>query len=289
MLLFEIGVEWKQSGRQFTGSLVTSHECSVGVLGESDILKLLGVPSFLLLPGFLMIATFIALRKYLESGKNILLDAKTPEFWLFAITLSLLTALLYPHITGLFGVQRDYLKGYGVRDVFQVWMGSILLGFLFWALFVGVINIYAHMKNLQKKRYSFSENDSPITYLQKLSHANVAFPLKQADVQSNTGTGERYFVIEEIREEGCYWVSPIIRCEWIGSMNDASQRKLKDQLNDANNPKALAKIFEKGKKDHRIKVTWKGSASIKHPKKIDEDKIKIRDDLSPRNCFEYKD
>jgi hypothetical protein len=57
LLLFEVAIEWKKAGRPRTGKAIATHQVEVGILGESEILTVLGVPSFLVLPGFLMTMT----------------------------------------------------------------------------------------------------------------------------------------------------------------------------------------------------------------------------------------
>lgn len=55
LLAFEIELKWQEEGQKQESTLIASHEVDVGVFGESEILTLLGVPAFFLLPGFLLL------------------------------------------------------------------------------------------------------------------------------------------------------------------------------------------------------------------------------------------
>ncbi|MSV35695.1 MAG: hypothetical protein EXQ47_08875 [Bryobacterales bacterium] len=54
---FELRAEWDALGHHESRTLVVNQDATVGVFFESEILKALGVPSFLLLPGCLFIFT----------------------------------------------------------------------------------------------------------------------------------------------------------------------------------------------------------------------------------------
>jgi len=76
-------------------------DVNVAVLGESDILKFLGIPSLLFLPGLLMLATWRflwSLRKSSDEIAKYPLQWNTADFWIISIALSLATAWLYPFL-----------------------------------------------------------------------------------------------------------------------------------------------------------------------------------------------
>ena len=56
-VVFDVEAEWTNGGHRYTRHLMVNKEVNVGVFFESDLLKALGVPSFLLLPGCLFLFT----------------------------------------------------------------------------------------------------------------------------------------------------------------------------------------------------------------------------------------
>ena len=80
-----------------------------------DLLKFLGIPSLLFLPGVLMLITwrFLALRgKSDEEAKQYKPQWNTSDFWVIAVALSLITALTYPWLTVLVLTNsRNFLVG----------------------------------------------------------------------------------------------------------------------------------------------------------------------------------
>src|SRR5262249_30879588 len=86
LLIFNVKLETDRGKRDF---LVT-REVTVGVLGESDVLKLLGVPSLLLLPGFLFMSSYLLLWRWkllrLDSNTTPPVEEKSSGFWLLSIT-----------------------------------------------------------------------------------------------------------------------------------------------------------------------------------------------------------
>jgi hypothetical protein len=126
LLVFEVQATWNEAGVTRSGSIIAKHDFDVGLLGTAELQTLLtaaGVPTFLLAPGFLIVVVFVMLWN-LSSTSHIPLDLTKPEFWSIAVLLSMLAAVAYPHLTL---PSRNYLDGYGLRDVFNVWVGSFLV------------------------------------------------------------------------------------------------------------------------------------------------------------------
>jgi hypothetical protein len=128
LLVFQIGIQWQDEGQLQTGNLVAHQVVQVGVLGSSEILTLLGIPSFLFLPGFLALIT-IRLLWQLSTKKpaeDYPLKTLSPEFGLIAVSLSGIAAFLYPPITQWFThVRRDYLVRYDLSDIVHIWLASV--------------------------------------------------------------------------------------------------------------------------------------------------------------------
>ena len=133
LLLIKVPLSWQHNGELQRGTLAATQGVEVGVLGESDILTLLGVPTLLLLPGFLIIFTMRLgwlLGKSAEEKKEFPLSPLKIDFWFFAIITSLVAAAVYPLATTILGNPRDFLQGYGLIDIYYIFTGSVLFGVL---------------------------------------------------------------------------------------------------------------------------------------------------------------
>ena len=120
LLLVAVDLAWTEENRPLTATLISKYEFDVGVLGDSEFLVPVGVPSFLLLPGFLMIMFFAMPRNRFGGTDKLKLEVKSAEFWSIAVVLSLLYLLCYRVFT-----QRNLLEGYGLKDVYSVWLSLI--------------------------------------------------------------------------------------------------------------------------------------------------------------------
>jgi hypothetical protein len=118
-LVFDVHFAWSEDGKQL-GNIIVTQEVKVGVLGESEILTVLGLPSFLILPGFLMLVTIrllwnLGIVKSPEPIGEFPLQVEKPDFWVVSITISGIVAVLYPLFT-----KRNYLDSYGLKDIIVI-------------------------------------------------------------------------------------------------------------------------------------------------------------------------
>jgi hypothetical protein len=292
LLLLELGIHWEKWGQPFSGTLLASQKLSVGVLGESDILKLLGVPTFLFLPGFLMAAAFMALWKFVSPKKAPALEAKSTEFWLIAITLSLLAAPAYSFITRWFGSPRNYLVAYGMRDVFWVWIGSIGVAAFVWLVITGSMGLMARWKASKHAQRTFSEDDSPVEVLRKLALNGLGFSLTAVDVTVGS-TKQQYLLLEQRREgQTEAWISPPIVWEWRGTRTVEFASQFMKQLDQVKNADALADLIERGcGKGNDVKmldVSWKYTGEHPVKKKLDGANVTVREDIGEIRMVEEK-
>lgn len=249
LILFKVGLSWRSGGRELSGIQVASHELDVGVLGESEILTALGVPTFLVLPGFLMVVTFGLLWKVVPSPsgqarKDFPLAAKSPELWLVAISLSILAAAVYPLITGGLGDRRSYLEGYDLVDVIRVWMGSILIALVAFLVMhsVGRWQAAQQRKREEERRKSvFSPGDDPLSVLRKLKLQGAPVYRERADVKLD-GRVRRAFLLR--RDGDRYWIAPGIELVGMDQADAAARRDVEDQLTQNGDPGILAGLIE---------------------------------------------
>ncbi|MCX6564163.1 MAG: hypothetical protein NTU60_11250 [Candidatus Aminicenantes bacterium] len=286
VLYFETKLAWERAGQLRSGRLVTTHRLKAGVLGESDLLKVLGVPSFLLLPGFLVVTTFLALWSGVKPKKATQLDAKSARFWLFAITLSLFAAPLYPVITDLFGRARNYLIAYGLRDIFWVWTGSLLAGVLGWLICIGVMEGADRRKRRQRARSVPSEDDAPLEILEKLRRLGLGLCLQQADVHLEGLPEQRYFLVGSVPEGGKdLWIIPAILLKWTDSALQDDRVEF-TRLVDAGDIRGLGYfIQERTGTENRIgtiTLRWDPPGGAR---KADLGRIKVRENLPSSNII----
>ncbi len=267
-ILFEVFVEWNRSGRSWSGSVIRSHTVELGVLGESDIVKLVGAPSFLLLPGFLVVATYLLLHNRILPRKPIQLDVKTPDFWILAVSLSILAIALYGLFTG-----RNVLARYGLSDILNMWTGAIVVGLVIWAIALTYRRQVAHTQIP-------SESDLPIDVLRKLANNKLGFYLPQVDVLAGQQT-RRYLAsmpVQDTPDE--IWALPLITFSWTPQATEDFKRRFIDQLDRDHEAKMMVEQIKTGQVNGMLTVRWEtgdGPVRIKTGA--------IRKDLAPRRLI----
>jgi hypothetical protein len=266
LLLYQVAFQSERGGRTRAGKAIATHEVQVGVLGESDILTALGVPSFLLLPGFLMLVTAGLLWRFVPARSgDFPLKAKDAEFWLLAITLSLLAAGVYPLATGWAGGARNYLEGYGLRDVMWVWCGSVVLAAVGYLAAIGGLNIQHRLASWYRGRVKPSPTDGPIVVLQKLHRQDLGVRLPRVKVEVG-GEVQQGFLLEP-QAEGQQWlrVGPNIVVKWLPGASRDLRRKVGEQLEADRGAGELGKLLEDGERQGVLQVNWKPTGKLKGP------------------------
>jgi hypothetical protein len=124
-------------------SVVASTTFTVDVFAESDILKSIGVPIFLLLPGVIVVVTAWFLIRTLPPWRKVAhgvnigdVVSKATATAILGLAVSLVVALVYPFLTDWIypGEGRDYVKAYGFRDFYYVIGYSFFIALLVWAV-----------------------------------------------------------------------------------------------------------------------------------------------------------
>lgn len=242
LLLFNVGADWTEEGSKRSGSTIVKYEFDAGVLGSSAMLAAVGVPSFLLLPGFLMIVLFVMLWNHVSKRTEIPLNLKSGEFWCLAILLSLTTALIYPFLT-----HRNYLKGYNFRDVYWLWFGCAGLAVIVWLIVVGYLKWAQSSKEKKERSRTFSTSDSPVAALRKLALNGQGFELEQVRVRLGDSDVQA-FLLHKGGTGEANWVAPNIGVIPPADEGDASAgtaAALEAQLKQVNAPALLADLIEK--------------------------------------------
>ncbi len=202
-------LEWIDAGATRKGTLSAAQTLPVGVFGESDLLKAVGVPSFLFLPGFLLLAIFHALWTRVSPKKVLDPPLSVAETALISVSLSLLAPLLYWLITG-----RNYLRGYGVQDIVMVWFGSILVAALAWAGITGAKALWArHEKKVADAiatERTPTKEDSPVQMLKRMQvHGSVMPPVQVTATLANS-QARAFLLMVPSADNPEAWVGPPI-------------------------------------------------------------------------------
>ena len=245
LFVFDALVGWTADGLAGKAHFVALHQAKVGITGASDILTLLGVPSFLLVPGLLvLIAWTLPWRAGLfrdpAASRDFIVDAKTPEYWALAITLSIPFAFLFPLVGGV-----DYLNGdYGLRDIVSIWLVALGVGFGLYVLSVGFV----------RRLISLTADNDPraVIFRLGLRLRPVALPrFVFAEGQAYTA-----FLLERRRGRGEVWLCPRI----LVSVNDDAPNggQIAKEVTEA---RSLWRLFRVLRRHRRhVKEDWERTA-----------------------------
>jgi len=245
LLLFKIALRWREAGVIRTAHLIRTHEISVGVFGESDILTVLGVPSLLLLPGFLVLVTAGILwrarviRLKQDAGEFSFQPTK-PDFWVLAISLSIGLAFVFR------AAGHSYLGRYGLGDVIVVWVTSILIGALFYL--TGASIRFRWVLNRTP-----SEGDEPPAVLRKAARLGLGVSMPRAEL-TDGAKDQRVYVLK--RNGDSVWVTAGVRVIWQAGAPETFQNEIAAELKASGNAKTLAILLGRGKRKKYLIPVW---------------------------------
>jgi len=251
LLLYELPVTRNWKGRADTYILVGSQTVKVGVLGETELSLLLAVPILLFLPGFLAIVTanlWWLYRKPAEQKDRFPLKAKTEQFWVVAILISILATGLYPSWTWLIlhGHSRNYLYGYGLVDLLLAWFLGCLLGTLAYWAYESWLHAYP------KIRYP-NESTPPLQVLKKLSHFDRKVFQHYYSCQQPQGN---FFLLHNKNDSLAeWWLGSEIRIRRQDNLTPELEKQISNQLNVQGDLKILIPLLETALQQGTITLT----------------------------------
>jgi hypothetical protein len=278
LLLFEVDLAWRQGGVAYADNLIVTHPIQIGILGESELLTILAVPSFLFLPGFLMVLTVGLLWKLSAREEEFPLKSNTPEAWLVAITLSILVAFVYPWATEqLSGVRRDYLQGYGLTDILFVWFSAIVAAAVAYVAAVGGHNLFGRARRYltaaHTARHTPGRGDDPLTILEKLARQGLGVYRERATIRMD-GVAQTAFLLQPRPAAAeIVWLGPAIIVAWEDNADLTLRREVEGQLNEGGNAETLAALLAQGRCNGNLSVSWRKSKYLNGPEPISSDKI----------------
>lgn len=251
LLLFAAQLRWSDGDQFQTARVVTTQQTQVGVVGESAVLTLLGVPSFLLIPGFLIVLTIATLWKFRKpvGAGDFPLEVGKPDFWVIAITISIAVAFIYPHAGGV-----DYLSGtYGLQDVVWIWVASLVIGSV-------VYGIYTGWRSLRQAWRVPTENDSQPTIVAKVARQRLELQLPRYAFGQGASAYTGFLIQPRQAGAANVWFAPRILVSV--KENVADGQKLLKTLEAENNPKRLAKMLHQRR--HDLTFAWEAGGGPSH-------------------------
>lgn len=256
-LVFAVPVAWTPpGGAERRGTAFAHLEIQVGVLGESEILTAMSVPSLLLLPGVLMLLAFAFVLGLAERDAGIAKDPKDLQFWMIAITLSIV-------VGGVAWVlDWRYLDlGYGVLDVAALWLLSVGLG-------AGTAAVALYV--LQKIRAARlpSRDDDPLTTLEKIARrgqGSVLPTVTYQPVQNKQLPSVRLWRDEDSDK---VWIMPQIRYRWTGQPAQDQLKRLWEALEEAERlPKVIKELAAS------LELKYAEVEGLTGPRAVGQDKL----------------
>jgi hypothetical protein len=261
LLVCNVLVAWGDRDAR-TRTITVTKPVEVGVLGESAVLKVFGVPSFLFIPGILVMAAWGLLWKWKvlrtnqdpdEFPLDFTQKPTDPQYWVVAVTLSIVIIIAY------LAINPDFLSRYGLRDLILVWLASIFLfGVLVYVIVTGLRLRKIH-------RIIPASNDGPIEILRKLKRQGLDSSVEQADVTIPGPTGKpamyRALMLQKYDPaRSATWFGPPIAL----SFKRGTDPDLQAAITNERDPDALATLLEQ----HAEVVTARWAARLADVKAV---------------------
>jgi hypothetical protein len=248
-LLFTVELAWGGGDAPRSGSVVVTHDVTLGVFGESDVAELLKIPSFIVLPGFLFIVTLALLWRvgaHFKRLPNEPILGNVTAFAYFIVVSSMLLILVYWLRT-----KRDLRGGYNFSDIIAVSRDAIVI-----AILVFVVGYAGHFAYLQWRFPTDRDRNSPITVLKKLGRQGLGLELHKVTIKEGAVKGKAFLYERRDREGVVRAVGPAIAVKYeVGG--DAALHADVNRYRDAkDDPGGLAKRLEKARKVNQIRVRW---------------------------------
>lgn len=260
-LNFLVSVEWDQAGYTFTGNTGTALTLPIGIIaGESEILKLLGVPSLALIPGLLVVIIFAFLLKKFIVKFDLEFTPTSAILWVLAITFSIIAILIYRAANK----QTDFPITYSFLDIIKIWSYSVAAGIIFWGMAV--------VAYLIRHRLKFPTGvDTPAGMLRKLARSKSGVYLERVKFKDNPALSYLKFPSDDAAN---LWIVPPIVVKPTKAAGDTliQLRSILDRTEDgdvqgvasARGARQVLGLFTWGVLTRRIKVGWKnGKRPIK--------------------------
>ena len=296
-VVIDADLKWQENGAPRSGTLSIAQTLPVTIFGESDLLKAVGVPSFLFLPGFLFLATFGSLWKRISPRTKPAEPYTAAEIALASVSLSLLATKIYPIFE-----HHSYLQGYGVGDVMAVWFGSILAAGIVWSGAAGGPKAWHRWEDYRKRKvaeraereekarileHTPTKNDSPVQMLTRMIRAGMSMPPDQAMVSLGGAPAARGFVVMRPSQgQPKVWLAPPVELALAkGAASSLTRKQIEDKLKQTEIYDSYEHLrdFLYSVQNAGWQVVWGDSGAIVGPTPVAQTDIK---EVNPAQGFE---
>jgi hypothetical protein len=232
------------------GTATAEFTATSDVPGVNEALKLLNIPTILLIPGALILSIW-AFPYAKGQTQPPWLDWKSSTFWVVAITLSII-------VFGALGVGKrvtgwkvNFLAGYNITDIAYLWIGCVVFSATSYGAYRA--SIWAITERIRRTTEPF-RTDSPIRFLEKL--ARRSFSQRLPRYSGATALPAAIFQTPFPAPAGSAWFIPEILVSATGGDNtyvDAvfQANNKPDQLDN------IIRILSRGLARSEVKVEWK--------------------------------
>jgi hypothetical protein len=279
LILFTTAIDWGEPPNRQSAELTGSYTVDVSIFGESLVLKVLEVPSVLLLPGVVTLVILSLLWKIkIPKDESVLpytITAKSPEFWILAIAASIFIAFIYLFFSNLGGGASSSFPGYyGLADLGWISLSAIVLGIFIWAASKATSYFYIQEKEKRAEQRTPTITDNPLTILEKLAVLKMDTDLYLVKCVINNKEVCAY-LLEGVKDplKDC-WVAPAIVLSWKdGSQDKALRDKILKQREAGNKVSDLAESIKQAIDEEALDLRWQVSEELNGPVKAPEVKL----------------
>jgi len=249
-------------GHTERGGLTATAEIQATVPGVSDVLKILELPTILLLPGVLVLATWASLAGARASGKS-WLQWKSVSFWIASVFLSILIFFAYQHWADV-----NFTVAYGLADVAKLWIGCILGA----SIAYGLLRLGLWLNEVYwRRKLEPRKADTPLDILRKLDRFSMPFYLPVVE-RSFAGQSQTLFELPFAEKNKQKWVVPKMRLA-PKQESEAAETALQEIAYLNNDDRGLGQIIELCEKNRHLVVLDWASGRITSPIQLPSDEI----------------
>jgi hypothetical protein len=275
LLVFTIDLGWGKNGQTGRRSVVATRSINVGVFGESVLVKVLAIPSILLMPGVLILVVWGLLWKWgvLKWKKDLgqfPVDVSSPvslQFWVVSISISIVAVAFY------MWTFNNVLALYGLADLVWLWLLSV---FVFGA---GVYLAGALIRRWYLHRVTPGAADTPVDILRKLGRRDRSMRLEQREFKVAGDKTVMLYLLTPVDDRiTTVWAAPAIELRWLKpqtNANAAASRELKKGIEAILEPdgngdaEELATLLSKAEKAAYVALRWLPAGNISTPVELE--------------------
>jgi hypothetical protein len=206
-VVVDAAVSWFDGKCRRAGALTTSFDVETGSSELAMLLKLLGLPALLLLPGVLLLSASAILWRFglaLEHPRapksEFWFAYASPYFWVLAVCVSFVWYRVYAWL------HTDLRETYRLAEVITLWSIALAVGALLHLVAFAVLRLVVWRRQRRSAARTPSAADDPWTTLNKLALRGGGLDLARATFGTPPAT--RFILADG--PDGKLWVCPAI-------------------------------------------------------------------------------